>query len=102
MPRITVYIPDELANRMTDPEIKANWSEIAQKAFTAVINMKTKVKVQQRITFTVSFIQPVDSSVLNCKEYIEEAVKSSWGSLHPTDPMFELDYNTVRVTRYRK
>ena len=48
--------------------------------------------------FTVTVEPPPGASPAALREYIKDAVGSMKGSLHPEDPIFDLDYKTVRVT----
>lgn len=65
----------------------------------------------RRLTFLVSFIQPELASIRDCREYVDEAVASMKGSRRPPgaygeddygDPMWELDPDTVKVSRHTK
>jgi hypothetical protein len=63
------------------------------------------------IEFIVRFKKPPDATTRDCKIYIEDAVGMWKSSLCPggsdgaggrldRDPMFDLDSDTIRVTRY--
>ena len=73
--------------------------------------IKRRKTSMQRIAFTVSFKKPAGASVEECRAYVEQAV-ATWrgqcrppGSLDepgcddPGDPMWGLDWETVKVRR---
>ena len=57
--------------------------------------------MKKRATFKVSFDVPEGADVEQCREYILNAVQSWRGGLDPNDEMFDLNYESVRVTYER-
>jgi hypothetical protein len=63
------------------------------------------------LTFTVEIEQPAGAAVVDVRAYIEDAVKTWAGSLHPPgvygphdhgDPMWRLKRESVKVRRLRE
>lgn len=52
--------------------------------------------------YIVELIRPEGVSKLEMKEYIEEAVAAWKGQLYSEDPMFYLDWETVKCLSFRK
>lgn len=57
-----------------------------------------KSKKNRRRSFRVTVVIPEGVSVAEMREYIREAVRMWCKSFDPeNDPLFDLDYNSVRV-----
>lgn len=52
--------------------------------------------------FRVKIAIPEGVSVVEMKEYIRESVSSWAGSLHPDEPLFDLNRKSVKVTSLRR
>lgn len=71
--------------------------------------MKAKRPKYRRVQFVVSFTIPRGATIAECRAYVEDWVQSGRGALRPPggedendpgDPMWRLDTNSVKVTRY--
>jgi hypothetical protein len=52
-----------------------------------------------RVNFKVSLELPAGVKAKALQEYIADAVRAHRGGLRPSDPLFDLDRDTVKVTR---
>lgn len=51
----------------------------------------------RKMRFVVELNLPPGVSVADMRRYIEDEVKANVGQLHPDDPLFRLDRNSVEV-----
>ena len=63
---------------------------------------KYVTETARRREFRVSVVVPEDVTDEDMKEYIAEAVGTWKGQMHPDEPLYELDYKTIKVTRINK
>ena len=68
MPKITVYVPDEMKARMDKAEKSANWSALAQRAFESELNHIERVKEVGSMSDVIERLQASKAAIAKGQE----------------------------------